>query len=218
MKKIKKIIKIIFKIFGFEISYGLNADLIRRQKLIKFMNINKILDIGANVGNYGIELRKYGYNGKIYSFEPINEIFDKLNEKVSTDKDWFTYNFALGDINTLSEINISQVSDTSSILELLPEQIKNAPSSIYVRKEKIQIKKLDSIFDNITCDEDRVMIKIDTQGFERKVLEGANEILHKISIIQLELSFIELYQNETLFFEMNSYLNSKGFILYSIHF
>lgn len=216
MKKIKYLIKQFFNLFGLEISYGLNDDIVRRLKLMKFMSINKVFDIGANVGNYGKELRKYKYDGKIFSFEPINNIFIKLNETSLKYNDWDTFNYALGDSDTYSEINVSEVSDTSSILDLLPEQILNAPQSIYVRREKIEIKTLDSIFSSFVSHDDRVMIKIDTQGFEKKVLEGASKVLNNVSIIQLEMSFVQLYQNETLFFEMNTFLNEKGFFLYSI--
>jgi len=61
-----------------------------------------------------------------------------------------------------------------------------------------------------------VMMKIDTQGYEKNVIDGALTSLNRIKIIQLEMSIVPLYENETLFVEMIQYLDNNGFILYSL--
>ena len=60
------------------------------------------------------------------------------------------------------------------------------------------------------------MIKIDTQGYEKNVIDGATESLNNIKIIQLEMSILPLYENEILFIEMINYLDKKGFQLFSL--
>jgi hypothetical protein len=59
-------------------------------------------------------------------------------------------------------------------------------------------------------------MKIDTQGFEKNVIEGAKESLKDIKGLQLELSMVELYQGETLVTDMINYIEDKGFTLYSL--
>ena len=105
---------------------------------------------------------------------------------------------------------------SSSILNILPEHIKSAPTSEFVAKQNIKIKRLDSIFENFFEECDNVMLKIDTQGYEKNVILGAENILSKIKIIQLEMSIVPLYENEILFIEMINFLDSKGFELFSL--
>ena len=60
------------------------------------------------------------------------------------------------------------------------------------------------------------MVKIDTQGFEKNVIDGAIKNLNNIKIIQLEMSIIELYKGEMLFQQMTQYLEDRGFVLISL--
>ena len=60
------------------------------------------------------------------------------------------------------------------------------------------------------------MLKIDVQGFEKNVLDGAKETLPYVSVIQVEMSLVPLYENQMLFFEMIHYLDDKGFTLFSL--
>ena len=99
---------------------------------------------------------------------------------------------------------------------MLPKHIISAPESEYIAKEKIQIKKMDSIFHLFFEDGDNIMLKIDTQGYEKNVLLGAQDVLSNIKIIQVEMSVVPLYENEILFIEMINFLDSKGFELFSL--
>jgi len=99
---------------------------------------------------------------------------------------------------------------------MLPKHIESAPESRFVGQEEIEIKKLDSIFSLFCDNKNSVMIKIDTQGYEKNVIDGALESLKTIRIIQLEMSIIPLYEKEMLFDEMIKYLDNKGFSLFSL--
>ena len=97
---------------------------------------------------------------------------------------------------------------------MLPEHIKSAPESIYISKQNIEIKKLDSVFESYYEVGDNIMVKIDTQGYEKNVILGAENSLSKIKIIQLEMSVVPLYENEIIFTEMIDFLDKKGFELF----
>lgn len=132
------------------------------------------------------------------------------------DNNWLVNNYALGNEDIKSMINVAGNSFSSSILNMLPTHLKSEPESIYIAQEEIEIKKIDSIFNSFCNKEDRVMIKIDTQGYEKNVIDGATESLNNIKIIQLEMSILPLYENEILFIEMINYLDKKGFQLFSL--
>lgn len=191
-------------------------DIVRRMRIINYYNIDTLLDIGANIGQYALDMRGIGYKKRIISFEPLKSAYNELEKVSSGDDNWLVRNYALGNQDMESIINVSDNSVSSSILNILPSHLKVAPKSKYISKEKIEVKKVDSIFNSFCNKENNVMIKIDTQGFEKKVLEGAIESLSNIKIIQLEMSIIPLYEDEMLFVEMINYLEDKGFKLFSI--
>ncbi len=185
-------------------------------QLINKFNINTLFDVGANVGQYAKNLRRMGYHKKIVSFEPVKSSFESLKTASINDNNWIINHYALGNEDTKGIINIAGNSYSSSILNMLPKHLKSAPESKYIAQEEIEIKKLDSIFNSFRNEEDSVMMKIDTQGFEKNVIDGAEKSLGNIKIIQLEMSILPLYENEMLYMDMINYLDKRGFQLFSL--
>lgn len=213
---LKRFLIRIVNFLGFDIYRKPGKFYLYKLQLLQQHQINCILDVGANIGQYSMKLRKYGYSGKIISFEPQLKTFQQLSENSKVYKDWTVYNYALGSENTEAEINISANTESSSILDIKEIHVDAAPSSKYVGKENIIIKKLDSIYDELELRTQNVFLKIDTQGFEMEVLKGAENVLDKIIGLQLEMSITEMYNNEPLYDEIISYLKNNGFKLYQI--
>ncbi|WP_460193322.1 FkbM family methyltransferase [Thermosynechococcus sp. FA-CM-4201] len=183
-------------------------------KLIEFYQIDNIIDVGANTGQFVSILRdQTKYSGKINSFEPLSSAFKVLEMRSRSDQFWSVYNYALGDFIGEAEINISENSYSSSLLTMMQTHLDVAPNSKYISKETITIKTLDSIFSTIASSQDRIFMKIDTQGFESKVLKGAENSLKKILLIQLEMSLVSLYESEILFEDMLELMKSYGYRL-----
>ena len=161
-------------------------------------------------------MRELKYEGEIISFEPLSSAYSALKENSKNDTKWHVYNNAIGDQDGNTIINVAANSASSSMLDMLEQHKLAAPNAHYVGQEETQIKKIDSIFHNIVNDDDKVMLKIDTQGFEKNVIDGATYALSKIILIQLEMSLVPLYNQEILLPGMISYLESKNFQLISI--
>ena len=195
-----------------------SSPLARRKALIEANNISLILDVGANTGQFVREMRDdTNFSGKIISFEPLSDAYKILEKNSKNDHNWHVRNYALGDVeNSSADINISKNSYSSSILGMLPRHYLCAENSEYVGSELINITTLDSIFQEIDSGSDNIYLKIDTQGFESQVLEGANNSLSRIDIIQVEMSIVPLYNNQLLFRDMLDLLFEKGFTLVSI--
>lgn len=200
---------------GIQIKKYPDSDHARRMKMVNYYRIDTLFDIGANAGQYALKMRELGYKNRIISFEPLSSAFKVLKENSSKDDNWIINNYAVGDQNCKTLINVAGNSYSSSILNMLPNHIENAPNSMYVSQEKIDIKKLDTIFNSFCNQEEKVMLKIDTQGYEKNVIDGAIESLKKIEIIQLEMSIAPLYENEILLVEMIEYLRKIGFMVFS---
>jgi len=73
---------------------------------LKRLAIDCVWDVGANVGQYGVELRLLGYNGLIISFEPDQSNFEKLKSRSKRDSKWLAMNFALGRNPEKLDLNI----------------------------------------------------------------------------------------------------------------
>jgi FkbM family methyltransferase len=215
MKLASQINKPLKKI-GIQLKRYPDNDLMRRVKLINHFKINKIFDIGANTGIFALTMRAAGYSGKIISFEPLTSAFKVLKKNSDKDSNWQAVNVALGSHDEERMINIAGNSESSSLLQMLPDHSSSAPKSAYTGKEKITVCKIDTLFNNYYHDGDQILLKIDTQGFEKEVLDGAMQSLSKITGIQLEMSLIMLYEGEMLYMDMISFLKEKGFKLFSL--
>jgi FkbM family methyltransferase len=214
----KNLLQLLLKSIGLQLKRypAPEPEMDRRQKIVQGFNISVLLDVGANVGQYASQMRMFGYKNKIISFEPLKEAFEKLKIAAAKDQNWRVENYGLGAVNSRSLINVSRNSFSSSVLNMLPKHLSVAPESEYVAREEIEIKRLDSIASAFFVPREKIMLKIDTQGFEKQVLEGAGNLLGSICLLQVEMSLVPLYEGEHTLVEMINYLKEKGFQLYSI--
>mgnify|MGYP003434643635 FL=1 len=189
-----------------------------RMKSIKYFEINKILDIWANIGQYAQSMREQGFRGEIISFEPLCNAFEYLKNQAEKDSKWKVHNMAIGNIDWTALINVAKNSQSSSILEMLPLHIKVAPDSVFIGTENIVMRKLDTIIDEFYDEGDNILLKIDAQWYEKNILDGAVRAIKNIRWIKLEMSMVPLYKWETLFEDMIKYVQSKNFILFSLEY
>src|ERR1035437_4752305 len=94
---------------------------INYRKILTKYKINSLLDVGANEGQYAMAMQKWGFDGKIISFEPVKNTFQKLKENAAGNANWEAVNIALGDKNGEEYINVSKNTVSSSILDMMPE-------------------------------------------------------------------------------------------------
>ena len=218
MKLTHKLRKVLWQ-FGYDICRFAHTShpLARRRHILGHYDIDTVLDIGANSGQFAHELREdIGYENRILSFEPLSEAFKLLKENAKDDPLWTIFNCALGDVEEKREINVAGNSLSSSFLDMLPSHLSAAPESRYIGKEIIEVRTLDSLFEDISKTARNVYMKIDTQGFESKVLKGAAMSLPKIDTVQMEMSIVPLYGDELLFDEMCTFMRDKGYTLIAI--
>jgi FkbM family methyltransferase len=211
--------KLIGKFFLYSKSY---TNSIWLNNLIKRKKIDLIFDVGANTGQYALSLRRFGYFKKIISFEPMKRENEILRERSTKDSNWLVgfdttsaifYNepIGLGSQNKSLKINIAKNSVSSSIKLINKNHTDVEPNSKTNGIEKIKIIKLDKIFNHYFKKKNKVLLKIDTQGYEHEVLVGAINSLKYISIIQLELSLINLYKNQKKWIDIISFLQKRNF-------
>jgi len=183
----------------------------RRQRLLAEHRVDVVLDVGAARGGYARELRGFGYGGRIVSFEPIAAAYADLTAAAAGDPAWTAVHTALGSTPGTQTINIASNSDSSSLLPMAEAHRQAAPHVDYVGQEEITVARLDDVAPEHLEAGSRPFLKIDTQGFERQVLEGAPETLERCVGLQLELSFVPLYDGGMLVDEAIGFAYDHGF-------
>ena len=188
------------------------------RQILKLGQPAVILDVGANVGQFGDMAMHIGYNGIIVSFEAQPAVHAKLEaHAAATSKRWIVAPCAaLGEAKGKLEINISENSWSSSILPMHETHLNAAPNSRYIGKQSIDVRRLDEIAQNYIPKDGNLFIKIDTQGYELMVMKGASGLLPRTTAIQLELSVTPLYQGAPPLIEMISFMSDLGFTLFTL--
>ena len=185
-------------------------------KTVIAKNIDVIFDIGANVGQYAVSLRKNGYKGRIVSFEPLQQPFGVLKKLAEGDPDWYVYNCALGSCSATLQMNVSKNVVSSSFLDVESTSLEMEPAIGYVGVQETHVDTLDSYFVKHYRPGERVFLKLDVQGYEEQVLLGAPETLRQTYGLQMEMSIVPVYRNERLMHEMVGYLKQQGFYLFGL--
>lgn len=178
--------------------------------------IDTVLDIGANVGQYGLGLRRSKYDGRIISCEPLSGAYDELARRASKDEHWHTVNSAVGREPGETDINVAANSYSSSILGMTQAHLDGAPDSAYIAVERVPVTTVTELVDKFSVFPERTLLKIDTQGFETEVLAGAGALIGEFDALQLEISFVELYEGQELAEGMVETLRGHGYRLQSL--
>ena len=217
---LKKIVKKLARSLGIDLKrYNVQtSEAAKMQRLLAYNNIDLVFDVGANIGQYAKLLRELGYSGRIVSFEPLSSAYSRLKAVSEKDPLWeIAPQAAIGNQEGEIIINIAGNSYSSSALPMLDAHLESAPESAYSGSETVKLSRLDTLAkDYITSETKSIFLKIDVQGLEKQVLEGATAILPLVKGIKLELSLVPLYEGQVLFKEMIHIVEKLGYELYGI--
>lgn len=171
--------------------------------------IDAVIDVGANAGQFGGSLRAGGYRGKIVSFEPTASAFQMLAKKAAADGDWEAHHCGLGAAPGTAILHASELSVFNSILELSETARLHDNRMAVDHTEEIEIRTLDQVAERITGN---ILLKIDTQGYERQVVEGGPQTIARSAGILMELPVIHTYKGEWHLHEALKYMFDIGFV------
>ncbi|MBI4543854.1 MAG: FkbM family methyltransferase [Gemmatimonadetes bacterium] len=186
----------------------------RLRAVLKGNEINCVLDVGAHCGEFGLKLRRLGYDGDIISFEPVPESFRELCRRCARDPRWHARQVALGATNGSVLINVMGGTNFSSILEPTEYALTQfGDRAGVVRTTIVPMRRVEVILNECAARFDplSLFLKIDTQGYDFQVLEGAGSRIEAIQLLQIEISVKPLYKGVKGFLESIGYLNQLGF-------
>lgn len=179
-------------------------------KWLQEQNFKSIVDIGANVGQFGKKIRQYYPESHLYSFEPIPLVYKELVDNFVGDNNFTSFNVGLGDKEGKMEFFMNEFSDSSSMLKMGDLHKENFPFTKHEKKIFVDIKTLDNCID-INKIEKPYLVKLDVQGFEEQVINGGLEIIRNAEMIITEASYKELYEGQSLFDTLYEKIKGFGF-------
>lgn len=171
--------------------------------------VSTVVDVGANVGQFAERVRDLGFGGRVISFEPGAEAFRLLQQHASRSGDWEVRKLALGQAPGVARLNIARNSVSSSLLQVENLHVRADPKSETAATEQVQVSTLDIELNQAT--QDPLYLKLDVQGFELSVLRGGDATLGKTRVVQVEVSFDDLYAEQTDWLSLCRHLQDRGF-------
>lgn len=188
----------------------------QRVRYMRDAGVVAVVDVGANIGQYGAELRADGYHGRLLSIEPLWSAFGQLVGRSARDPLWDCIQCGLGAQDGEATLNVSANGVSSSILPILDSHVEAAPESRVQNAEKIRLRTLDSVVSEWIDPRGAIGLKLDVQGYEADVLRGASGTLPRVVFLELELSLVPLYAGQVLFIDMIEYVRTLGFSLVNV--
>jgi FkbM family methyltransferase len=163
--------------------------------LLETYEADCVLDVGAHVGEFASTLRQAGYSGPIVSFEPVNDYFKRLEAAAARDAKWWVYRAALGRDTGDRPMNVMDGTG-SSFLSPNRYAMRCWPEWHSVHVEKVPMRRLSDMMEMFfaSISVSRPFLKLDTQGYDLEVFQGAGDRIHDLVGLQCELSLIPLYE------------------------
>lgn len=192
--------------FGYDIKYYHPFS----KRVLLPRGFKTVIDIGANEGRFSEEMRTFFPDAQIYAFEPLASCAARIKERMVSDERFTLFPIALGDEDGETTIRHSVFHPSSSLLPMAALHERLYPKSRDYTLEKISVKRLDALLANQELQEP-VLVKIDVQGYEDKVIRGGTKVLAKADLVIVETSFVTLYEGQSLFGDIYEALRLLGF-------
>lgn len=217
----KNLIRSAFGLFGLEIRWQSRlreawaeekrmAQIAPWKQLLRY-SPGTILDIGANTGHSVRLFRELMPEVTIYSFEPLADCFHSVAEMLTASPPGKAFQCALGDTEEATTIHRNEFTPSSSLLPMEALHHEEFPYTTATTEETIQVKRLDDVVAELVITPPMI-VKIDVQGFEDRVIRGGEHTLLQAAAIVVELSSYSLYEGQPSFADVHDQLDRLGFV------
>lgn len=206
------------KLLAHRAGFDVTRETFRRYfvRSLRERGVDQVLDIGANVGQFGLALRRAGFTGRIVSVEPLGTAYERLAHVAAADPAWTPQRAGVGAEAGVLTMHRSANSVSSSVLPILDRHVRAAPESAYVASEEVPGTTVDALVAQHQLRPESALLKIDVQGYELPVLQGAAATLDCFAAVRTEMSLVPLYDGQALLPEVLAELQGHGFHLWDL--
>lgn len=181
-------------------------------RLCRRYRVDCVLDVGANRGQYGEQLRAAGYRGEIVSFEPVADTFAKLRKTAERDGSWAAHQLALGRADGETDMHV--VPGTMS--SMLPPSRYGRGRYEELREvsvEAVRVRRLDGLFEGLLAhlEGKRLFLKLDTQGYDLEAFAGLGDRVGQVVALQSEVALLQIYDGMPRLQEQLTTYEAAGF-------
>jgi FkbM family methyltransferase len=188
--------------------------------LLRAHRIDCVLDVGANVGQYGDDLRSIGYKGLIVSFEPDPATFERLSAHIKGQPNWVALGIALGSEAKVASLHRMASSEFNSFRTPSSNDTRQYDEqNRIVGTVEVEVQTLTGLLPQLKARHrfSRPLLKMDTQGFDLEVFRGAAGVHQDIVAIQSELPVKHLYEGTASWTDAVAEYQAQGFDLAGIY-
>ncbi len=183
------------------------------REVLRRYRIDCVVDVGANRGQYACLLRGAGFSGRIVSFEPVPEIFAQLATAAEGDSRWQVHQMALGQESGELEMNVWPGTLSSA---LPPSQFgaKRYDALRDVHVERVPVRRLEDLLPDLVPDPaapPRILLKLDTQGFDLEAFRGLGAAGGHVVALQSEVALLTIYEHMPRMPEALAVYEAAGF-------
>lgn len=207
----------IARLFGYEMIKRSNHPTLHSHliNLINLHEIDLVLDVGAHSGQFAATLRREGYKGDIHSFEPVSKTFESLRAACSGDPRWFAHNVAMGDACDKKTVNVTAASDFSSFLTPNDFAKETFEDVKVLYEEVVEVRTVENFLAThvVNVEKRRILLKMDTQGYDLEVFEGAIKVRERIVCVVSEISLIPIYSRMPSYLAFLKKSEERGFVV-----
>jgi FkbM family methyltransferase len=201
--------------FGYEINNFENQEKRKADKWtwLQSLDIETVIDIGANIGQFAEFIIDIFPNARLFAFEPLESEYSKLIFNLGSNPRFEAFNIGLGDMNGSTDFFISSASPSSSLLQMENTQKKLYPETAEQTKCIIKISRLDDFIEKSNLQiKPNLLIKMDVQGAENKVIKGGKGAFRNAKIVLSEVNYFSFYKGQPLFKDIIDILSDLDFV------
>lgn len=230
IRRVKRALKRMLALCGYEVYRTPGLKLRRRVcignnllsdvKLILGRGLHCMIDGGAHFGETALTFADEFPNALIFSFEPTSEAFEELRRNTHDYPHIKLINACLGEKNGTAILHVNNDSQTNSLLETAKESSRWVPAEVTMEKTTAEVPVYaldDFVPERINRPVD--LLKLDVQGYEQNVLQGASSLLGRAAfpLIYLEICYVPQYRDQTSLPDLYSLLYGYGYRLVSTY-
>ena len=187
------------------------APSIEHKRILGNLDMDLLLDVGANRGQFSLMARILHPHLPIQAYEPLAAEAAVYRAIHGAQRGIELHEQALGDKDGSVDMHISGRADSSSLLPIGELQAHCFPGTAEVGTKRVRVATLDSLpvhWRNAR----RALLKLDVQGFELNVLRGATAALLNCAFVYVECSEVPLYAGQALRPDIENFLRAQGFV------